>query len=80
MSSRRPVTALDLAGRLTVRVSELGALLGVSENVARRIVPELQAVYIEGVRLIPVAEVQRWIRDQMREERERTTTGLAERS
>ena len=39
--SRRRVIALELAGRLTVRVGELGTLLGVSENVARRIVPQL---------------------------------------
>jgi hypothetical protein len=76
VSARRKVAPIELVGRLAVRVSELSVLLGVSENTARQIVPELQCVYLGGVRLIPVSEVTRWLREAMRKERDESQRPL----
>lgn len=67
-SAERPI---DLASRLALRPAEAARALGISERKLRQLLPQLPHVREEGVVLIPVAQLQRWLADRARSQEDR---------
>ena len=57
--------APDLGRRLALRPAEAADALGISERTLRSLLPRLPHVRLEGVVLLPIRELEQWLRDQV---------------
>ena len=62
---------LDLANRLALRPAEAARALGISERKLRQLLPKIPHRREEGVVMIPVAQLQRWLADGARAQDDR---------
>lgn len=75
MSARSPAAQQRLEDRLALRPAEAARALGIGERTLRTLLPRLPHIRLDGAVLIPVRELERWLREQaaaqaaMREER-----------
>lgn len=74
---RHPV-APSLDTRLALRPREAAAALGISERKLRDLLPELPHVRAQGVVLLPVEAVRRWLEERSREEPGRVDATVSE--
>ena len=70
-ADRQPPEVLRLADRLALRPREAAAALGVSERKLRQLLPKLPHVREDGVVLLPVVQLQRWLADRARAQEDR---------
>ena len=59
---------IRLEGRIALRPREAAAALGVSERAFRTMLPRLPHVREGGVLMIPVRELQEWLRERARQQ------------
>ena len=80
MASRTPATAPipTLASRLALRPKEAAEALGISERKLREMLPELPHIRREGVVMLPVMALQRWLDDQAKARACRSTEIVGE--
>lgn len=62
-SKRTKPVVVDLRSRLALRIPEAAAALGLSEGCFRRVLPEIERAHAGNAVLIPVAALERWLRD-----------------
>jgi excisionase family DNA binding protein len=65
-------------GRLALRPKEAAEVLGVSERTLRQLLPELPTVRRGNIVLVPVAGLQKWLREESEAERTRGDNVVAE--
>ena len=63
--------AIDLSTRMALRPKEAAEALGISERKLRGMLPELPHVRREGVVMIPVRAVERWLEGEAKKETHR---------
>jgi hypothetical protein len=69
--ARAAAPPLDLASRVALRPAEAARALGVSERKLRELLPRLPHVRLDGVVMIPVDPLKRWLAEQARAEEQR---------
>ena len=65
--STRP-TKVDLRSRLALRIPEAAASLGLSEGCFRQALPEIEKLHVGAAVLIPVASIEKWLKEKARAE------------
>lgn len=76
MNGERERFASDLASRLALRPAEAARALGISERKLRQLLPQLPHVRAEGVVMIPVEPLRRWLAETARAERDRSDAAV----
>lgn len=66
MAAEKRSAPLDLAGRLALRPAEAAIALGVSERKLRELLPRLPHVRMDGVVMLPVDALRRWLAEEAR--------------
>jgi len=56
--------SIDLRSRLALRIPEAAAVLGLSENCFRKVLPEIGTIRVGKAVLIPVKGLEDWLRRQ----------------
>jgi hypothetical protein len=74
--SRQGARPIDLAGRLALRPPEAAEALGISERKLRQLLPQLPHVRADGVVLIPIDSLRRWLAENARAEQERSEAAV----
>lgn len=54
---------LDLKNRLALSIREAAQAVGLSENAFRKVLPEIERVYVGRRVLIPVLSLQTWLKE-----------------
>jgi hypothetical protein len=78
MSGSVDVPPLDLANRVALRPAEAARALGVSERKLRELLPRLPHVRLDGIVVLPVDQLRRWLAEQTEIHRSRTDQAVAE--
>ena len=52
----------DLRNRLALSIAEAAKVVGLSENAFRRVLPEIERIYVGRRVLVPVAAIEAWLR------------------
>jgi len=74
---KRPAR-LALADRLALRPAEAAQALGVSERKLRQLLPRLPHVRLDGVVVIPVDPLRRWLAEHAEAQGSRVDAAVAE--
>ena len=69
---------LDLAGRLALRPAEAAKVLGISERKLRQLLPRLPHVRLDGMVVLPVEPLRRWLADEAETQASRVDAAVAE--
>jgi hypothetical protein len=67
-----------LADRLALRPVEAAAALGISERKLRDLLPRLPHVRLDGVVVLPVDQLRKWLAGQAESQRSRVDTAVEE--
>lgn len=79
MAAEQPkASPLDLAGRLALRPAEAAAALGVSERKLRELLPRLPHVRLDGVVMLPIDELRKWLAEQVQAGEDRVDRSIDE--
>jgi hypothetical protein len=74
----KPSPPIDLAGRLALRPVEAAAALGISERKLRDLLPRLPHVRLDGVVVLPVHQLRKWLADRAESQQSRVDTAIEE--
>jgi hypothetical protein len=69
---------IDLATRLALRPAEAAEALGMCERKLRQLLPRLPHVRLDGVVVLPVDQLRRWLAEQAESQRSRVDTAVEE--
>ena len=69
---------LHLDGRLALRPTEAAEALGISERKLRQLLPRLPHVRLDGVVVLPVEQLRRWLAEHAEAQASRVDAAVAE--
>jgi hypothetical protein len=78
MSETKPTAPLQLGGRLALRPVEAAEALGISERKLRDLLPRLPHVRLDGVVVLPVDQLRKWLAERAESQRSRVDTAVDE--
>ena len=78
MPATKPAPPIDLAGRLALRPIEAAEALGISERKLRQLLPGLPHVRLDGVVVLPVDQLRKWLAERAETQRSRVDSAVEE--
>jgi hypothetical protein len=78
MSESKATPPLQLSGRLALRPVEAAEALGISERKLRDLLPRLPHVRLDGVVVLPVDQLRKWLAERAESQRSRVDTAVNE--